>query len=991
MSDIDDIDLPDIPRAPVDPSGDTFGPNVILSDSDLDKAYPNRPRNKNPTLPFADLYLSLFEPLLANKKKRTGVSIRGTNKVLKPHEIRRNIIDRFISRWRNEVGNDIYPTLRLILCEKDRDRSVYHLKEKTIGRLLVKVMKINKDSDDGYSLINWKQPGTSKSAGDFALRCYEIIRKRPMRTTPGSLTISQVNSMLDRLSLASKEEEQLPIMTEFYNNMNASELMWLIRIIMRQMKVGATERTFFDAWHPDAAALFNISSSLKRVCWELSDPEFRMDSDGKSVSLMSCFQPQLAQFQKRSLDDAVKAMHLTPEDPIFWIEEKLDGERMQMHYENGNFMFWSRKAKDYTRLYGSCFDDGSLTRHLRGAFDDGVKSIILDGEMITWDPRLDCIVAFGTLKTAALEGIRNPFGDGPRPLFKVFDILHLNGGCLINYSLRDRRMALERSVKTIDRRMEVHKYEEAREAVEIERALRKVIAEASEGLVIKNPRSIYRLNDRNDDWMKVKPEYMTEFGESLDLVVLGGYWGSGTRGGILSSYLCGLRVDGNHLKPGEDPMKFRSFCKVGGGFTANDYSKIAHMTDSQWVPWDPKKPPSEHIEIVAGGRGVDQPDVWIRPDKSIVLEVKAASIVPTDEFRVGKSLRFPRFRQIREDKDWQTALSISELIALKEEVEKEKADEEKRIEVENRTRRAGKRMKREYTVLGASDKPADFVSPTVEGGPRLFEGRSFYVMSDATTPKKMGKAEVEQLIKSHGGNLYQTENAVPDTNVIGDKNNVKISALKKKGTHDVIRPAWIFDCIRQHELDLQRGQKGCYIIPIEARHILHAASGVERRAAASVDQFGDSYARDLTMEEISNLLRDMPGAFDRTFASEFVKGLSEHDQRELGELPGWMFKTFVIYVDREGQGEVNENLKPSPLLALFAGARIALDLQDTEITHIIASHDQQRLHELREAIKWRPRIPRIVTRDWLKSSLEARTVLDEEQFSPALGCVTGSA
>lgn len=36
--------------------------------------------------------------------------------------------------------------------------------------------------------------------------------------------------------------------------------------------------------------------------------------------------------------------------------------------------------------------------------------------MITWDPRMDVIVAFGTLKTAALEGNRNPYGDGPRPL-----------------------------------------------------------------------------------------------------------------------------------------------------------------------------------------------------------------------------------------------------------------------------------------------------------------------------------------------------------------------------------------------------------------------------------------------------------------------------------------------------------------------------------------------------------------------------------------------
>lgn len=70
-------------------------------------------------------------------------------------------------------------------------------------------------------------------------------------------------------------------------------------------------------------------------------------------------------------------------------------------------------------------------------------------------------------------------------LVRVFDILHLNGESLINYTLRDRRNALERSVKSVHRRMEIHKYIEACEAVEIERSLRQVIAEASEGLVIK--------------------------------------------------------------------------------------------------------------------------------------------------------------------------------------------------------------------------------------------------------------------------------------------------------------------------------------------------------------------------------------------------------------------------------------------------------------------------------------------------------------------------
>jgi len=257
----------------------------------------------------------------------------------------------------------------------------------------------------------------------------------------------------------------------------------------------------------------------------------------------------------------VDNMRPTADDTEFWIEEKLDGERMQMHMMEDDdalggkrFAFWSRKAKNYTYLYGESFEDenSALTRHIKTAFDSGVRNIILDGEMITWDPESDLIVPFGTLKTAALSEQRNPFqGTGQRPLFRVFDILYLNDMDLTRYTLRDRRKALERAVTDVYRRLEIHKKAVARRAADIEPFLREVVASASEGLVIKNPRSIYQLNSRNLDWIKVKPEYMTEYGESLDCVIVGGYYGSGHRGGRLSSFLCGLRVDQNHIQQGE--------------------------------------------------------------------------------------------------------------------------------------------------------------------------------------------------------------------------------------------------------------------------------------------------------------------------------------------------------------------------------------------------------------------------------------------------------
>jgi DNA ligase 4 len=642
------------------------------------------------------------------------------------------IIERFISRWRKEVGDDIYPAFRLIIPEKDRDRAMYGLKEKAIGKLLVKSMKIDKNSEDGFNLLNWKLPGqtmASRMAGDFAGRCFEVISKRPLRTKVGDMTIEEVNELLDRLATAQKEENQLPIFETFYKRMNAEELMWLIRMILRQMKIGATEKTFFDIWHPDAENLYNVSSSLRRVCWELHDPSIRLEAEDRGVTLMQCYQPQLAQFQMHSFQKMVEKMGVTDDDPTFWIEEKLDGERMQMHMMDDEtvpggkrFGWWSRKAKDYTYLYGNGFEDenGALTRHIKDAFSSGVQNIILDGEMITWDPEQDAMVPFGTLKTAAISESRNPFSGGIRPLYRVFDVLYLNGVSITGYTLRDRRKALEASINPIHRRIEIHSYEEARSASAIEPLLRKVVAESSEGLILKNPRSMYCLNERNDDWMKVKPEYMTEFGESLDCLIIGGYYGSGHRGGNLSSFLCGLRVDQSHIQQGANPMKFYSFFKVGGGFTAADYANIRHYTDGKWKDWDPRHPPVDFIELGGGDLQYERPDVWIKPDQSVVVSVKAASVHVTDSFRVGLTLRFPRFKRVRTDRDWASALSIQDFLVLKSNAEREQKDKEFRID--DRRKRVKVTRKKDLRIAGN-----DVILKTPYAGPNtsVFEGLNF--------------------------------------------------------------------------------------------------------------------------------------------------------------------------------------------------------------------------------------------------------------------------
>lgn len=849
-------------------------------------------------------------------------------------------------------------------------------------------MKIDKNSEDGYNLLHWKLPGqttASRLAGDFAGRCFEVISKRPMRTEPGDMTIAEVNEQLDKLAVSSGEKENLHIFEIFYNRMNAEELMWIIRVILKQMKVGATERTFLDLWHPDGEALFSVSSSLRRVCWELWNPEIRLEQEETGIALMQCFQPQLAQFQQStSFQKMTELMRPTEEDQEYWIEEKLDGERMQMHMvedaENPGgfrFAFWSRKAKDYTYLYGNGLEDdnAALTRHLKGAFASGVRNLILDGEMIEWDMDTDKIVPFGTLKTAAIAEQANKSNSdaaGHRPLFRVFDILYLNDKQLTQYTLRDRHSALEKVIKPVHRRLEVHTYTSATGPDAIEPLLRHVVANASEGLVLKNPRSMYRLNSRNDDWLKVKPEYMDEFGESLDCLVVGAYYGSGRRGGTLSSFLCGLRVSANHIRAGADPEKCFSFFKVGGGFKAEDYAEIRHRTDGKWMDWDPKNPPSKYIELGGGeAKQYERPDVWIRPKDSFIVSVKAASIGPSDQFARGITLRFPRLRRLRRDRTWDSALTLEEFEDLRRRVDEE--SKEKAMTLENRRKKSTKRVKRELVIAGEDSAPAFAGDKS-----RIFEGLEFCVLSESLKPFKKTKTQLESIIKENGGSISQR--AAPGTNMvlIADKKVVKVASLIKGGDVDIIRPRWIQDCLNIGVASIP--------LPYERCHLFHATEALQGAVEANVDQFGDSYARDISVDELRDIMASMPKIED---GEAFHKGsfLEELEERGKGlqDMRNMIFQRCVVHFQAV---EASEEASMGRLrnYVRYAGGTLAEDLEDTTITHIVlVGEDPMKVGEVaaevRRELATRPRLPRLVQQDWVRDCWAEKTTIDEELYA----------
>ncbi|KAL6708542.1 DNA ligase (ATP) [Coniothyrium glycines] len=986
-----------MPEDAVMPDADAAHENKLMygHDADLDEKYPTRPINEHKTTPFHTLFTELFNPLMNTQKRRVPpgpkrrVGPHGHSN-LSPAEAKRNIIERFIANWRKQVGNDFYPAMRLIIPDKDRDRAMYGLKEKAIAKVLIKLTRIGKDSDDAKHMLNWKLPGllhkaSTSTAGDFAGRCYEVLSSRQLRTEFSDMSIAEVNSALDKLSQVGAEDEQVKIFQRFYRRMNAEEMTWLIRMILRQMKIGATEKTFLDIWHPDAETLFNISSNLRRVCWELYDPSIRLEGEETGLSLMQCFQPQLAAFQDKmgSFDKMVARFQTNPEDETFWIEEKLDGERMQLHMMEdpsapGNklFGFWSRKAKDYAYLYGRHLqgdEAGALTRFITDAFGKDVRNIILDGEMITWDMDVDHIVGFGTLKTAAISEKENKTNKdtGQRPLFRVFDCVFLNDKLLTQYTLRDRRRALESAVTDVHRRLEKHPYIEARSHTEVEPALRKVVAEASEGLVLKNPRSMYRLNDRNNDWMKVKPEYMSEFGESLDCIVVGGYFGSGHRGGTHSSFLCALLLDKN-AKPGDkNYQKCLSFFKVGGGFSREDYASIRGRTEGKWQDWEPRRPPP-YVEL--GGhdqnRQHERPDQWIKPSDSVVLECKAASVESSDKFRVTLTLRFPRFKQLRVDKRWDQALSLQEFYDLKHDVEKAHEEKEKEFKIEQSRRKKARTSKKPLTVLG------DEINTTPYAGPesRIFDGLSFYIMTDQLDPSKKSKSDLEGLVKANGGRIVQRDSQDKDLIIVADKRLIKVASLEKRGTNNIVKPIWIQDCIKQNKIDV--GTRP-YLLPFElSRHMLYTQDEDKNSLENNVDTHGDSYARDLAdVEELKALILGMKKPrskvdFDR---HKFLEQLGDHGE-SLTHVKTHLFaNTKIAFHDSDNPTwALRAQLAKS--YVMFGSGRV-VDKDNANVTHLVKVDGETANHSHKVS-----GLARVVGLGWVEKCWAEGTRVDEERF-----------
>ncbi|GLB41800.1 putative DNA ligase [Lyophyllum shimeji] len=727
----------------------------------VEPSYPAPPQNTG-SAPFGIL-AGLFERLMTERK----------------HDRRRKLVDAWFNHWREEKGYDLYPVLRLLLPQKDRERAVYGLKEKNLAKTYIKLIPLGRKDPDAIRLLNWKKPTEKdKASGDFPTVLYEVVSKRSS-VIEGSLSIDELNDILDDLSKnMGKQDAQARILQRVYNRSTPEEQRWIVRIILKDMNISVKETTIFSVFHPDAQDLYNTCSDLKKVAWELWDPSYRLNAEDKNVQLFHAFAPMLCKRPTRKIEDTVREMGGTE----FFIEEKLDGERMQLHKRGNEYFYCSRKGKDYTYLYGKHVGTGSLTPFIDKAFDPRIDDIILDGEMLVWDPVSERNLPFGTLKTAALDTSKKEYN--PRPCFKVFDLLYLNGQSLLHRSTSFRKRNMRNCLKEIAGRIEFVVEYKGKTAKDIRQRMDEVMAARGEGLVIKHPLSKYVLNGRNMDWIKVKPEYMDNMGETVDVLVVAGNYGSGKRGGGVSTLVCAVLDDRRTIDEDEE-LKYSTFVRIGSGLSFADYVWIR---DKPWKPWDPRHPPDFLLTAKRGQE--DKGDVYLEPEDSFILKVKAAEIVATDQYELGFTMRFPRALAIRDD------LSIADCMTATAVLETIRSEKKRKMEID-----AGVSKKKRKTVTKKVTVLPAYQGPSLKGVRKesdLFEGMKFVVMSD---PKSrtgdQDRRELMTLIHANGGTCAQIATNQPLLFMVygGKVVPYDLKLLIDKGIHDVIKPEWITDSI----------------------------------------------------------------------------------------------------------------------------------------------------------------------------------------------------
>ncbi|KAL8897471.1 MAG: hypothetical protein Q9207_007201 [Kuettlingeria erythrocarpa] len=458
------------------------------------------------------------------------------------------------------------------------------------------------------------------------------------------------------------------------NKGGASETKYIIRFLEGKLRLGLAEKTVLVAL-AHAVVVYEAEKRGKKL--PSTDQLAKGEAILKTVYSYEVIIPTMLEHGIFELPERCKLQPGVPLKPMlakptksitevldrfegknFTCEYKYDGERAQIHYvaEDSPQQYTSTlpNARDKKRL-AAIFSRNSedlskkypdVLAKLNTWIRKETKSFVLDCETVAWDVVERKILPFQQLMTRKRKDVKVEDVKVKVCIF-AFDMLFYNGEAVVEKPLRERRELLHEAFSPVEGEFAFAQYGDTSDLEEIQTLLDESVKASCEGLMIKmldTNESGYEPSKRSRNWLKVKKDYLTGIGDSLDLVVLGAYYGKGKRTSVYGSFLLACYNPSRQM--------YESVCNIGTGFSdailEEMHSRLSEMTIEK------PKPFYSHSLIPK-----DQPDVWL--EARMVWEVKAADLTLSPRYKAGAealgdasgkgiSLRFPRFLKAREDK-----------------------------------------------------------------------------------------------------------------------------------------------------------------------------------------------------------------------------------------------------------------------------------------------------------------------------------------------------
>ena len=313
---------------------------------------------------------------------------------------------------------------------------------------------------------------------------------------------------------------------------------------------------------------------------------------------------------------------------------------MQLHMRDGAFRFFSRNGFDFSDDFGRSPAEGAgkFCSFVSDCLQPSVRSAIIDGEICAFNHVTGALTQKGEQMNIRSLGADHPMF---QQCLYAYDIVYLNGAVLTNRPLRERVAILRDTLRELPGRVQLAERWTGRAEADVVAALNEAIDRRDEGVVLKDPDSVYRPNARaKGGWLKMKPEYADSLVDQCDLIVMGGYYGSGRRGGgTISHFLLGLAVAKEGSTSEDDPAEFHSFCRVGSGYSSKELSDLLQRLQPHFKRGGAALSAAVSSSSCKLEFGREKPDVWLDPKKSVLLQVKATEIIASSVYKTECTLR----------------------------------------------------------------------------------------------------------------------------------------------------------------------------------------------------------------------------------------------------------------------------------------------------------------------------------------------------------------